>query len=70
MADNSFCLPSLLIAKMGIVFGCAIGVGIWLLQCPWISKYGFGKPFDYVIGVSLNNHLKDYHPSYSLNYFY
>jgi hypothetical protein len=52
MVENTFCLPSL-IAKMGTGFRYAIGVEIWLLQFPRIAKYGFGKPIDYAIGVSL-----------------
>jgi hypothetical protein len=53
MTENLFCLSSLLVAKMGTVFGYAIGGRIRLLQCPKIARCWFGKPFGYPIGVSL-----------------
>jgi hypothetical protein len=55
MIENSFYLPSLLVAKISTIFGYAIGTRIWLLQWPRVVKYGFGEPFDYAIGVSLTD---------------
>jgi hypothetical protein len=53
MTESPFYLPSLLVAKIGTVFGYAIGVRIGLLQYLRVVKYGFHKTFGYTIGVSL-----------------